>query len=149
MLNLNTAKKVLSVVMMVTLLMFSTVSFAVPPQTDSVQWNCVYEIENYLEDSSTLLKKSLELYASTEVYDGWYAGVTAQLQKLNSSGTSWSDVSGKYYESYDEDYTTYIYKPSISVSAGTYRFKLVHTAYSTTGVALESITAYTNTITIY
>ena len=134
---------------MVTLLMFSTVSFAVPPQTDSVQWNCVYEIENYLEDSSTLLKKSLELYASTEVYDGWYAGVTAQLQKLNSSGTSWSDVSGKYYESYDEDYTTYIYKPSISVSAGTYRFKLVHTAYSTHGVALESITAYTNTITIY
>ena len=149
MLNLNAAKKVLSFVMMIAMLTFSTVSFAVPPQTDSVQWNCVFEIENYLDDSSTLLQKKLELFASTEVYDGWYAGVTAQLQKLNSSGTSWSNVSDKYYEAYEEDNYASIYKPSIKVSAGTYRFKLVHTAYSTTGVALESITAYTNTITIY
>ena len=135
--------------MTITMLMISTVSFAAPVQTDSIQWTCVYEIENSLDDSSTLLRKSLELYASTEVYSGWYAGVTAQLQKLSSDGTEWNDVSGKYYEAYDEDEDAYIYKSAIPVNAGTYRFKLEHTAYSKSGVELETIYAHTNTVTIY
>ena len=145
----NTVKKALSFIMMIALLMVSTVSFAADAEKDKVRWNCICEIENYVDDSSTLLRKSIELYASTDVYDGWYAGVSAQLQKRNSSGTSWSDVSGKYYEVYDEDTEAHIYKSAIMVSAGTYRFKLVHGAYSTAGVLLETVTTYTNTVTIY
>lgn len=146
---LNAVKKALSFIMMIAILMVSTVSFAAEAEREKLRWNCISLIDNYVDDSSTLLRKSIELYASTEVYDGWYAGVSAQLQKQNSSGTSWSDVSGKYYEAYDEDYDASIYKSAIKVNAGTYRFKLVHTAYSTAGVALESVTAYTDTITIY
>ena len=142
-------KRILLVLAVLLMLVIIPSSFAADAEKDKTRWNCILSIENYIDDSSTLLRKSIELYASTDVYDGWYAGVSAQLQKRNSSGTSWSNVSGKYYEVYDEDTEAHIYKSAIKVNAGTYRFKLVHTAYTTSGVAVETVTAYTDTITIY
>lgn len=144
----NVLKRVLSFILLITVLMISTVSFAAKPQTDNIQWSHIISVSNYLDDSSTWLFKRLEFYACTQTYTNRYAGVTGQLQKLGTDGITWNNVAGKYYESYEENTIADIYEQYISVSSGTYRFYVEYTAYSTGGLPLETVGGYTNEVTV-
>lgn len=145
--KINVAKNVLSFVLLITILMVSTVSFAAGPNTDNIQWSYISAIENYLDNASTLFTRKLELYAATDTYIGYYSSVTAQLQKKN--GSTWEDVTGYFYSDYEEDSGASIYEPSITgLSSGTYRFKLVHRAYTDEWLRLETVNAHTNEVTI-
>lgn len=144
----NVLKKVLSFILLITMLMISTVSFAAKPQTDNVQWTYIFTVASHLYDRSTWLSKKLELYAQMATYDNRYAGITAQLEKLGNDGITWSDVSGKYYEVYEEDIIAELSVKNISVSSGTYRFYIEYTAYTTGGLAMETVYGYSNTVTV-
>ncbi len=137
----NVAKKVVSLVLLFTMLMIATVSFC------SVQWTYIYECENALEDVSTWLTKKLDFYADMTVYDG-YCGIEAQLQKLGDDGETWNNVDDKFYDVYAENDFCKI-EEIVKVKAGTYRFEILNTAYETNGMALESDVTYTRTITVY
>lgn len=144
----NVLKRVLSFILLITMLMISTVSFAAKPQTDNIQWSYIYTVANYLQDNSTWLSKKLEFYAQLITYSNRHAGITAQLQKLGNDGITWSDVSGKYYEVYEEDTAAEIYEQKINVSSGTYRFYIEYTAYTTGGLPLEIVSGYSNTVSV-
>lgn len=144
----NVLKRVLSFILLITMLMISTVSFAAKPQTDNVQWSYIYSVACHLYDRSTWLSKKLELYGQLITYDNRYAGITAQLEKLGNDGITWSDVSGKYYEVYEEDIIAELSVKNIGVSSGTYRFYMEYTAYSTGGLPLETVGGYTNEVTV-
>ena len=146
--NLNVSKKVVSLIMLITMLMVSTASFAIPPATDNIQWTYIYSIGNYLENDSILLLKRLNVFADTEVYGDRHAGIFVQLQKLESDGTTWSDVSGKTWASYPSSDYAYVNEEHVVVSSGTYRCYLVHSAFTTGGLLMEYVEAYTNTVTV-
>lgn len=139
----NVVKKVATFVLVITLLTIATVSFA------SLQWTCIYECENSLTDASTLFTKKLDFYADMTTYSGYYSGLEAQLQKLSDDGTQWNNVDDKFYESYAEGDFCYIDEIVKVGKAGSYRFEILNTAYSTTGAALESEVTHTKTVTIY
>ena len=136
----NVAKKVTSLILLFALLMVASVSFA--------RWTCIYECENLLTDESTWFTKKLDLYADMTTYDGYYAGIEAQLQKLDDDGETWNNVDDKYYEAFAEDEVC-IMEETIKVKAGTYRFEIVNNAYAKNGALLESAFTHTRTVTVY
>lgn len=138
----NVAKKVVSLVLLFTMLMIATVSFC------SAQWTYIYECENSLEDVSTWLTKKLDFYTDMTVYEG-YCGIEAQLQKLGDDGVTWNNVDDKFYETYAENDFCSIDTIVKVGKAGTYRFEILNTAFSNTGMALESEVTYTRTVTVY
>ena len=146
--NLNVAKKVLSFVLLITMLIISTVSFAAVPQEEGIEWTYIKEIDGYIDDVSTWYSKKIDIYADTWVYNGSYAGVEVQLQKLDSNGTTWSDVSGKYWYNYPEDRIAVVSVNSLSVSSGTYRLDIYHRAYSTSGVLRETQHNFSPEVTV-
>lgn len=136
----NVAKKVTSLVLLFTLLMIATVSFA--------RWSCIYECENSLLDGSTWFSKKLDFFADMTAYDEYYCGIEAQLQKLDDDGETWVNVNDKYFEVYAEDWYCNI-EETIKVKAGTYRFEIVNNAYAKNGALLESAFTHTRTVTVY
>lgn len=144
----NVLKRVLSFILLITILMISTVSFAAKPQTDNVQWTDIFTIASHLYDRSSWLFKKLEFYAQLGTNTNRYSGITAQLQKLGNDGITWSDVSGRYYSVYEEDNIAELHEENISVSSGTYRFYIEYTAYTTGGLPLEMVPAYSNTVSV-
>ena len=79
-------------------------------------------------------------YGSTDVYDGYTAGVIVELQQNTGNwGTikTWSSDRA-YCATVDEYYT---------ITKGySYRLKLTHKAYNSSGKLVESITKYSNVI---
>lgn len=138
----------LSLVMVITLLMFPTVVFAndTIEVQNSIQprWSYLYVCSNGLQAASDI-SGAILIYGCTEVYSG-HAGVEIQLQKW--SGTRWLNYSDFYWEDYSSTGMAEAFEDNIEVPAGVYRLSLVHTAYSSSGVPLESFSAYSNELTV-
>ena len=150
--KINVVKKVVSFILVITMLVIPSASFAVTQselseQDASIQprWTYLFECDNSLTITEGETSK-LTLYGSTQVYEG-LAGVYFQLQKQESDG-SWSDVTGKEWEATSSSDYIYLEKTHISVSAGTYRLYLIHSAMNEHGMIRESFPAYSDTITI-
>ena len=92
--------------------------------------------------------RALALYADVEVYDGYYAGIEAQLQKYNFSTEKWENVEDEYWDYADEDTICILDETYISVSSGTYRVSLSFIAYTTSWFISESFNCYTDQVTI-
>lgn len=147
----NGIKKVVGLIMAITMLMVSTVCFASGTVSEKIplkRWTGLYACDNILiveEDAY----RQISLYASTETYLGYYAGLTAQLQRSTDGGFTWDDVPGKYWDVYDDfDYCS-LGAENIRVSAGKYRVELVHEAYDQNGRLVETFECLTNVVTVY
>lgn len=89
----------------------------------------------------------LLIIGSTATYDDYYAEVEVQLQRYTTSG-NWVNVPTYYWSDYQEDTFAEVCEDNVSVSAGTYRCTLIHTAYARNGMALESEAFYSPEITV-
>lgn len=114
----------------------SPASAAVIDNSASVQ----NEIITNWSESLTGSSGNLTCNGTTKVNSGYSAGVTVELQKYTTSwGTikTWS-ASGGTKASVSEPY---------SVSRGSYRLKVTHKAYNSSGSLAESFVKYSNTVT--
>ena len=109
----------------------------------SYLWICDHGID-YAEN----IPKGISLAASTQVYSNKYAGVEVQLEKYVSSASRWMIVPTYYWEAYEEDDYAQVAEDDIALSTGTYRLSILHTAYDTDGLPLESFAACSDEITI-
>lgn len=85
---------------------------------------------------------------STLVSSDCYAGVEIQLQRYVDSCDCWMNVPTYSWSAYAEDDYVQLDEDDISVASGTYRFKIVHTANTTSGIEIESFIANSNEITV-
>ena len=85
---------------------------------------------------------------STLVDTGCYSGVEIQLQRYVDSCDCWMNAPTYFWETYAEDDYAEIAEDDISVASGTYRFKIVHIAYDSNGIEIESFIANSNEITV-
>lgn len=142
---------IISLVCVITLLMVPTLVLAAGA-TDGAQssvqprWTCLFECDNGI-DYADDIARGIQIYGATITYDDYYAGVEIQLQKYTSG--IWVNVPTYYWDAYEEDSYVDIAEDNISVSKGTYRCFLIHTAYDAeSGFPLESVEFYTPEITI-
>ena len=142
----NTLRKLVSFMLVIMMLIVPHVVFAAKNTYVQPRWSCIYECANSLDRVAG--SRALALCADVEVYDGYYAGIVAQLQKYNSSTGRWEDVSNRYWDYADEDGLCVLDETYIGVSAGTYRASLEFIAYSTSWFILETFTCYTDQVTI-
>ncbi len=131
---------VICLVCVITVLMVPTLVLAsdtVNSAQDGIQprWSYLWICENNI-DYANDISKGLWIYGSTQAYYDYYAEVEIQLQKYTSG--VWVDVPTYYWRAYPEDSYAEIEEDNISVSSGVYRCSLVHTAYTQSGVPLES-----------
>lgn len=115
---------------------FAPVKAAVIDNSASVQNIAITGYSESLTGSSG----SYTCYGSTRVASGYSAGVTVELQKYTSGwGTimTWS-ASGGSKASLNQPY---------AVPRGTYRLKVTHKAYNSSGSLVESFVKYSNTVT--
>lgn len=139
-----------SLVMAITMLMVPTVAFANSNTEASViqpRWSYLVACDNLLDYASNI-SSGLLVYGSTQPRFGNQSSVEIQLQKWNVSAGKWENVTGKYWFDYSTDGYSELCENNVPVSAGVYRLSLLHTAYSSTGVELESFAAYSNELTI-
>lgn len=131
---------VICLVCVITVLMIPTLVLA-SDTVDSAQngiqprWSYLWHCDNGI-DYANNISKGLWIYGSTQAYYDYYAEVEIQLQKYVSG--IWVDVPTYSWSSYPEDSYAEIEEDDVSVSSGTYRFSIIHTAYTTSGVPLES-----------
>ena len=85
---------------------------------------------------------------STLVNTGYHSGVEIQLQRYVDSCDCWMNAPTYFWEAYSESDYAEIIEDDISVASGTYRFKIVHTAYTSSGIEIESFIANSNEITV-
>lgn len=145
--NIKTAvRKLVSFILIVTMLIVPNVVFAAENTSIQPRWTCIRECANSLDRVAG--SRALALYADVEVYDGYYAGILAQLQKYNFSTEKWENVSNKFWDYAAEDTFCVLDATYIPVSSGTYRFNLSFVAYSTSWFELESFECYTDQVTV-
>ena len=136
-----------SLVMVITMLMIPTFAFAsasAEEQTIQPRWSYLRVGENSLHPA-TGITQGIMIYGGTDKYSG-SAGVVVQLQKW--SGSKWLNVSDGYWEAYGSGGFAFVSENNIEVPAGVYRLSLVHTAYSSTGVPLESFSTQSKELTV-
>ena len=84
----------------------------------------------------------LGIYAFTDTYPGYTAGVKVELEKKNGSSweheKTWEDISTSTDATIDTSYY---------VGRGTYRMYVTYTAYYSSGGEAETFTAYSNEVT--
>lgn len=142
---------VICLVCAITLLMIPNLVLAVDT-TDSAQggiqprWSCLYVCDSSINYASDIAP-GLFIGGSTETYNDYYAEVEVQLQRYTTSGI-WMDVPTYSWSDYQEDTFAEVSEDNVSVSKGTYRCTLIHTAYSTSGLPLESEAFYSDEITV-
>ena len=142
---------VICLVSVITLLMIPNLVLAVNT-ADSARggiqprWSCLYVCESSIDYASDI-SSGLLIVGSTETYDDYYAGVEVQLQRYTTSGI-WVNVPTYSWSDYQEDTFSEVSEDNVSVSKGTYRCSLIHTAYDTNGMALESDAFYSDEITV-
>ncbi len=142
----NAFGKFVSFILLVTMLIVPNIVLAAENTSIQPRWSCIRECAHSLDRVGN--DRALALCTDLEVYDGYYAGIEAQLQKYNFSTEKWENVQGKYWDYASEDTFCYIDETYISVSSGTYRFVLSFNAYSTSWFILESFECYTDQVTI-
>ena len=148
-----------SKVMMVVICLVSVITMLMIPNlvlagdtADSAQsgvqprWSCLFVCDSSIRNASDI-SPGLFVMGSTETYNGYYAEVEVQLQRYTTSGI-WMDVPTYCWTDYQEDTFAEVSEDNVSVSKGTYRCTLIHTAYSTSGFPLESEAFYSNEITV-
>ena len=142
----NAFRKFVSFILVITMLIVPNVVFAAENTTIQPRWSCIHECANSLDRVGS--SRALALYADVEVYDGYYAGIEAQLQKYNFSTEKWENVEDEYWDYADEDTICILDETYISVSSGTYRVSLSFIAYTTSWFISESFNCYTDQVTI-
>ena len=136
-----------SLVMAITMLLVPTISFASTSAEESViqpRWSYLHMCENSLQLAEDI-SQGIQIYGCTVTYSG-HAGVEIQLQKWN--GYDWLNVSDYYWEAYGSTGYAVAAEENVEVSAGVYRLSLLHTAYSSSGLPLESFAAYSNEVRV-
>ncbi len=83
----------------------------------------------------------LSCEAGTSVQREYIAGLKMELQKLSDN---WTTI--KTWDSISSDNEMYLYKEWYVVK-GTYRLKLTHSAYDSSGNIVETVIKYSKTIT--
>ena len=142
---------VICLVSVITLLMIPNLVLAVDT-ADSARsniqprWSFLHACDSSIDYASDI-SPGLLIVASTETYDDCYAGVEVQLQRYTTSGI-WMDVPTYSWSDYQEDTFAEVSEDNVSVSRGVYRCTLIHTAYATNGMALESEAFYSDEITV-
>ena len=138
---------------LITLLMIPSLVLASEIELSSSQssvqprWSYLWICDNaiYYADNRS---RGISFAASTKVYSNKYAGVEIQLEKYVSSASRWMNVPTYYWDAYEEDDYAQVAEDDIPLSTGTYRLAILHTAYDTDGLPLESFAAYSEEITI-
>ena len=110
------------------------------------RWSFLYVCDNSIDYASDI-SRGLLVVGSTETYPNYYAEVEVQLQRYTTSG-NWVNVPTYYWSDYQEDTFAEVSEDNVSVSKGTYRCTLIHTAYAKNGMALESEAFHSNEITV-
>ena len=138
---------------LITLLMIPSLVLASEVEMSSSQgniqprWSYLWMCDNGIDYASNI-SKGISLFGSTQVYSNKYAGVMIQLEKYIDSCDCWVNVPTYCWEAYEEDDYAYIFEDDISLSSGVYRFSILHTAYDTDGLELESFATSSEEITI-
>ena len=138
---------------LITLLMVPSLVLASEVELSSSQgsiqprWSYLWICDNGIEYADNI-PKGVDIAGSTTVYPGKYAGVSIQLERYVDSCSCWINVPTYYWEDYQEDDYSYIYEADVSLASGTYRFSILHTAYDTDGLPLESFATSSDEITI-
>ena len=138
---------------LITLLMIPSLVLASELELSSSQnsvqprWSYLWICDNAI-DYAENISRGISFAASTKVRSNKYAGVEIQLEKYVSSASRWMDVPTYYWDAYEEDDYAYIMEDDVSLSTGTYRLAILHTAYDTDGLPLESFAACSDEITI-
>ena len=142
---------VICLVSVITLLMIPNLVFAVDA-VDSAQgsiqprWSCIYVCENGI-DYANDISQGIKIMGATQTYDGYYAEVEVQLEKYTTSGI-WVNVPTYNWREYSESCWAEVFEDNISVTPGTYRCSLVHSAYDEDGFLLESVSFQTRELTV-
>ncbi len=142
---------VICLVSVITLLMIPNLVLAVDT-ADSAQsgiqprWSCLFVCDSLIDYASDI-SPGLLIVGSTETYSGYYAEVDVQLQRYTTSGI-WMNVPTYNWVDYQEDTFAEISEDNVSVSSGTYRCSLIHTAYTKSGIEIESEAFYSDEITV-
>lgn len=138
---------------LITLLMVPSLVLASEFETSSSQgsiqprWSYLWMCDNGIDYASNI-SRGISLTGSTKVRSNKYSGVEIQLEKYVDSCACWMNVPTYAWEAYEEADYAYIFEDDVSLSTGTYRFSILHTAYDTDGLPLESFAAYSEEITI-
>lgn len=138
---------------LITLLMVPSLVLASEVELSSSQgsvqprWSYLWICDNGIDYASNI-SKGISLTGSTQVRSNKYAGVVIQLERYVDSCSCWINVPTYCWEAYEEDDYACIFEDDISLASGTYRFSILHTAYDTDGLELESFAASSDEITI-
>ncbi len=114
--------------------------------TRTLQWDYIMMCGGSFYQDEGFRKVKFD--TSLVLYEG-HAGIVVQLQELSTDGTYWEDMDGERWGQYvrgpECDFTV----GEISVPAGSYRCKVIFTAYTEDGIPLEDYIAFSDAVTIY
>ena len=137
----------ITLLMVPSLVLASEVRLSSSQSSVQPRWSYLWVCDNAI-DYAENISRGISLAGSTKVRSNKYAGVEIQLEKYINSCECWMNVPTYYWEAYEEDDYAQVAEDDISLSTGTYRFSILHTAYDTDGLPLESFAASSDEITI-